>query len=92
MFVSTRQGIFYVLVAWRISADIYDETCEELAKLNFDSECVGGGRIEHRPGEKSIKIYGYSQMMVEYSNSEFSYYPKFLFFPFSGIILYTVEI
>ncbi len=28
-------------------------------KLSF--ECVGGGRIEHKPQHKSIKVYGYSQ-------------------------------
>uniref|UniRef100_A0A0A9ZD48 Sex-regulated protein janus-A n=2 Tax=Lygus hesperus TaxID=30085 RepID=A0A0A9ZD48_LYGHE len=42
-------------------ADIYDETMQTLVKLNLDSECVGGGRIEHHPAQKIIKIYGYSQ-------------------------------
>lgn len=32
-----------------------------LAGLGLETECVGGGRIEHRPDLKRIKVYGYSQ-------------------------------
>uniref|UniRef100_A0A023F860 Sex-regulated protein janus-A n=1 Tax=Triatoma infestans TaxID=30076 RepID=A0A023F860_TRIIF len=42
-------------------ADIYDETVQKLTKLKLDTECVGGGRIQHSPQDKCIKVYGYSQ-------------------------------
>ncbi|KAG5680403.1 hypothetical protein PVAND_009912 [Polypedilum vanderplanki] len=42
-------------------ADIYDEVSSSLSGLGLDCECLGGGRIEHRPNEKYIKVYGYSQ-------------------------------
>lgn len=32
-----------------------------MAGLGLETECVGGGRIEHRPDLKRIKVYGYSQ-------------------------------
>lgn len=41
-------------------ADIYDRIDEELGKLGLDCECLGGGRILHKPAEKYIKVYGYS--------------------------------
>jgi len=41
-------------------ADIYDRTCAELENLELDCECLGGGRIIHKPAEKYIKVYGYS--------------------------------
>lgn len=40
--------------------DIYDAFMATLDET-LDSECLGGGRIEHDPGEKSLKVYGYSQ-------------------------------
>lgn len=43
------------------SADIYDEVSSSLTALGLETECVGGGRIEHRPDLKRIKVYGYSQ-------------------------------
>ena len=42
-------------------ADIYDEVSASLSALGLETECVGGGRIEHRPDLKRIKVYGYSQ-------------------------------
>lgn len=42
-------------------ADIYEETQEKIEKLGFETECVGGGRIEHNADEKKLKVYGYSQ-------------------------------
>ncbi|XP_023331945.1 14 kDa phosphohistidine phosphatase [Eurytemora carolleeae] len=41
-------------------ADIYDRIDEEVQKLGLDCECMGGGRIEHSPERKYIKVYGYS--------------------------------
>lgn len=43
------------------TADIYDEVSSSLSGLGLETECVGGGRIEHRPDLKRIKVYGYSQ-------------------------------
>lgn len=41
--------------------DIYEEVSTSISGLGLDTECLGGGRIEHRPADKFIKIYGYSQ-------------------------------
>uniref|UniRef100_A0A336MDK8 Sex-regulated protein janus-A n=1 Tax=Culicoides sonorensis TaxID=179676 RepID=A0A336MDK8_CULSO len=42
-------------------ADIYDEVSKSVQCLGLETECLGGGRIEHRPEKKWIKVYGYSQ-------------------------------
>ncbi|XP_037923724.1 sex-regulated protein janus-A-like isoform X2 [Hermetia illucens] len=42
-------------------SDIYDEVRSSVEGLGLDTECLGGGRIEHRPDNKKIKVYGYSQ-------------------------------
>lgn len=42
-------------------ADIYEKYQEEIEKLGFETECVGGGRINHDPKGKTLKVYGYSQ-------------------------------
>ncbi|KAL0113257.1 hypothetical protein PUN28_012426 [Cardiocondyla obscurior] len=45
-----------------IPADIFDEVEEQIKKYaGLKAKCVGGGRIEHDPDEKTIKVYGYSQ-------------------------------
>lgn len=44
------------------SADIYEQFTDMLKVLKLDAECLGGGRIEHHPGVKKIKVYGYSQV------------------------------
>merc|ERR1712221_46826 len=41
-------------------ADVYDKTESEITGAGLDCECLGGGRIEHRPQDKFIKVYGYS--------------------------------
>ncbi|KYM98263.1 Sex-regulated protein janus-A, partial [Cyphomyrmex costatus] len=42
--------------------DIFDEVDEQIKKhAGLQANCVGGGRIEHDPDEKTIKVYGYSQ-------------------------------
>lgn len=33
----------------------------------MDTECLGGGRIEHNPDKKYLKVYGYSQVRVFFS-------------------------
>lgn len=42
-------------------ADIYDETVKVLTELKLDSECIGGGKIQHNSAEKKINIFGSSQ-------------------------------
>lgn len=46
------------------SADIYDEVSTSLQGLGLETECLGGGRINHDAGNKHIKVYGYSQVSV----------------------------
>ena len=41
-------------------ADIYDEILPELQSLGLQSDCVGGGRIEHNSDAGTILVYGYS--------------------------------
>ncbi|XP_021375310.1 14 kDa phosphohistidine phosphatase-like [Mizuhopecten yessoensis] len=43
------------------AADIYDIVETAIEEKGLDCECVGGGRIDHDPGNKRIKIYGYSK-------------------------------
>ncbi|KAK0180012.1 hypothetical protein PV327_005698 [Microctonus hyperodae] len=51
----------YAVCQWH--ADIYDKIANELKKYGpgLDTECVGGGRINHNADGKAIKVYGYSQ-------------------------------
>ncbi|XP_014476647.1 PREDICTED: 14 kDa phosphohistidine phosphatase-like [Dinoponera quadriceps] len=51
----------YARAQWH--ADIFDEVGEQIKKHSgvLQANCVGGGRIEHHPDEKMIKVYGYSQ-------------------------------
>lgn len=42
-------------------ADIFDLVEPNILKNNCKAVCVGGGRIRHDPGVKSLFIYGYSQ-------------------------------
>ncbi|XP_032674999.1 14 kDa phosphohistidine phosphatase-like [Odontomachus brunneus] len=50
----------YVRAQWH--ADIFDEVSEQVKKHSgLKANCVGGGRIEHHPDDKLIKVYGYSQ-------------------------------
>lgn len=41
-------------------ADIYDEVSEPIRALGLDTECLGGGRIEHHPDKKFLKVFGHS--------------------------------
>ncbi|KAJ1522345.1 hypothetical protein ONE63_002637 [Megalurothrips usitatus] len=49
----------YKWASWH--ADIYEETQGKIEKQGLETECVGGGRIEHKSNEKKLKVYGYSQ-------------------------------
>ncbi|XP_010562948.1 PREDICTED: 14 kDa phosphohistidine phosphatase [Haliaeetus leucocephalus] len=44
----------------RSLADIYEQTARELAQQGLGCECLGGGRLSHRPEERKIHVYGYS--------------------------------
>lgn len=37
-----------------------------LKALKLEAECLGGGRIEHHPDIKKIKVYGYSQVFYDF--------------------------
>lgn len=54
-----------------IPADIHDKFEMQVSKLkkqkeieSCETEVLGGGRIEHKPDEKHIKVYGYSQVSI----------------------------
>ncbi|XP_037951433.1 sex-regulated protein janus-A-like [Teleopsis dalmanni] len=42
-------------------SDIYERVSSSLQGLGLETECLGGGRIDHNPDAKKIKVYGYSQ-------------------------------
>lgn len=46
------------------TADIYEEVSGSIRCLGFDTECLGGGRIEHFPEKKLIKVYGHSTVSI----------------------------
>ncbi|XP_011708296.1 PREDICTED: 14 kDa phosphohistidine phosphatase-like isoform X1 [Wasmannia auropunctata] len=49
----------YARAQWH--SDIFDQVNEQIKKYaGLQANCVGGGRIEHDPDEKTIKVYGYS--------------------------------
>lgn len=50
----------YARAHWH--SDIFDITEEQLKKLpGLQLKCIGGGRIEHDPDEKTMNVFGYSQ-------------------------------
>ncbi|VDN44290.1 unnamed protein product [Gongylonema pulchrum] len=46
--------------------DILDETETELG-ADYELKCLGGGRIKHEPKNRSILVYGYSQVGVSFA-------------------------
>ncbi|XP_064553221.1 sex-regulated protein janus-A [Drosophila montana] len=42
-------------------SDIYERVMEACKKTGLETKCLGGGRIEHNPEKKYMKVYGYSQ-------------------------------
>lgn len=55
----------YNVCLFFITADIYETIGEDELKncgAGLDTECVGGGRINHNAPAKTIKVYGYSQV------------------------------
>lgn len=43
--------------------DVLDETEKELGP-DYDLQCLGGGRIKHESKDRSILVYGYSQVII----------------------------
>lgn len=56
-----------IIIMFVQTADIYEEVSSSVRGLGLDTECLGGGRINHQPNEKKIKVYGYSQVRNIYS-------------------------
>jgi len=50
------------MLCFGIAAGIYDELDAQLESLGLACECLGGGKIEHNPQEKSITVLGTSQV------------------------------
>ncbi|EDW59252.2 sex-regulated protein janus-A [Drosophila virilis] len=42
-------------------SDIYERVMKSCKKTGLETECLGGGRIEHNPEKKYMKVYGFSQ-------------------------------
>ncbi len=40
--------------------DVYRSEQDKLSRQGLLSECIGGGRIQHDPRKKQVKVYGYS--------------------------------
>ncbi len=51
--------VFYCIV---FTADIFDEVDAQLEEYGIACECVGGGTILHDPQQKSLQIFGRSQV------------------------------
>ncbi|XP_068969982.1 14 kDa phosphohistidine phosphatase-like [Bombus flavifrons] len=50
----------YARAQWH--SNIFNEVADRVDSIHYLScKCHGGGRIEHDPDEKTIKVYGYSQ-------------------------------
>lgn len=48
----------YARASWH--NDIYEEVAPGIKALGLGAKCIGGGRIEHLPLKKKIKVYGHS--------------------------------
>jgi len=48
------------------AAGIYDELDAQLESLGLTCECLGGGKIEHNPQEKTITVFGTSQVFCNF--------------------------
>ena len=61
--VSSSEGVGRTLVrgynSCQLHSDVMAETMRRCPSATL--ECIGGGRIEHTPSDRSISIYGYSQ-------------------------------
>ena len=55
-------------------ADVYDKTESEVTGAGLDCECLGGGRIEHRPEDKYIKVVKVTQTVLSLNPRFFQVY------------------
>ncbi|XP_062921003.1 si:dkey-51e6.1 [Mobula hypostoma] len=39
---------------------IFEKLCSEMEKLELECKCLGGGKIQHNPKEKKIRVFGLS--------------------------------
>ena len=49
-------------ISLQLTADIYDRVEKDIKRMGLNSDCVGGGRIQHDKSEKKILVYGYSMV------------------------------
>lgn len=49
-------------ISLQLTADIYDRVEKDIERMGLQSDCVGGGRIQHDKSEKKILVYGYSMV------------------------------
>ena len=49
-------------ISLQLTADIYDRVEKDIKRIGLNSDCVGGGRIQHDKSEKKILVYGYSMV------------------------------
>lgn len=49
--------------------DIFDMCVGQIEEKGLDCEVLGGGRIEHEPAKKAIKIFGYSKQYGQADHS-----------------------
>jgi len=52
------------IILFLFLADIFGEVEEQIKKYNLQANCEGGGKIEHDPDEKIIRVYGSSQVSL----------------------------
>lgn len=67
LFLDLYEFIYVVSECTNVSlfcfaADILEEFEGQVAPLKVKCECPGGGRIQHKPEEKFIRVYSYSQV------------------------------
>lgn len=73
-----------------ISADIYDEVSGPIRTLGLDTECLGGGRIEHHPESKLLKVYGHSTVSFHLDCGSRRHECRFLLLMFVDVIDFRV--
>ena len=54
-------------------ADIYERVSPPMQGLGLNTDCVGGGRIQHNRQEKCILVYGYSIVRTTFIKKLFYY-------------------
>ena len=68
------------------AADIYDYLDANLEVDGISCECVGGGQIKHDPDDKSIEVFGKSQV----TQPDVFTWQRFLFFVVSSHVYFLL--